>query len=637
MDISPAPGSLPNPLSLNQIGNQATPGLDGPNPQILTPAANDSLPANLAGANLPFTPSLEPSPLAGNHPVGGLVDVLFNQGKLSQTQYDEIKVEVASSNRQAEDIIKEKEWVAEDDLAEAKAQYLNVPFKKLSDLTVSPEALNLVPQPVASRYQLIPFSVDKKNNTLSVGMVNPLDLKAIDFVEKKTGLRLIPHLVTASDLTIALEEIYTRSLTTEVTEVLKESGELERRTIDVSQLGEVIREAPIAKIVETLLTFALKSRASDIHIEPQEDRTRVRYRIDGILHEKLVLPKRVHEALISRIKILSRMKIDERRLPQDGRFSFRAGEEVDLRISSLPTVHGEKIVMRLLKKSAKVPQLPDLGLRGRALKNLEDAILVPHGIILITGPTGSGKTTTLYSILSKISTPRVNIITLEDPVEYEIPGVNQVQINPQAGLTFASGLRSFLRQDPNIIMVGEIRDRETTDLAIQASLTGHLVFSTLHTNSASGALPRLLDMQAEPFLLASSMTAVVAQRVARRICEHCREEYTPPPEVVQDIKKVLGSLYDAWLKSRPPSTPPSLHRGKGCTECSDTGYSGRIAIFEVMPVSEKIGRLILERSPAGVIEKMALEEGMILMKQDGYLKVLEGITSIEEVLRVAEV
>jgi len=637
MDISPAPGSLPNPLSPNQIGNQATPGLDGPNPQILTPAANDSLPANLAGANLPFTPSLEPSPLAGNHPVGGLVDVLFNQGKLSQTQYDEIKVEVASSNRQAEDIIKEKEWVAEDDLAEAKAQYLNVPFKKLSDLTVSPEALNLVPQPVASRYQLIPFSVDKKNNTLSVGMVNPLDLKAIDFVEKKTGLRLIPHLVTASDLTIALEEIYTRSLTTEVTEVLKESGELERRTIDVSQLGEVIREAPIAKIVETLLTFALKSRASDIHIEPQEDRTRVRYRIDGILHEKLVLPKRVHEALISRIKILSRMKIDERRLPQDGRFSFRAGEEVDLRISSLPTVHGEKIVMRLLKKSAKVPQLPDLGLRGRALKNLEDAILVPHGIILITGPTGSGKTTTLYSILSKISTPRVNIITLEDPVEYEIPGVNQVQINPQAGLTFASGLRSFLRQDPNIIMVGEIRDRETTDLAIQASLTGHLVFSTLHTNSASGALPRLLDMQAEPFLLASSMTAVVAQRVARRICEHCREEYTPPPEVVQDIKKVLGSLYDAWLKSRPPSTPPSLHRGKGCTECSDTGYSGRIAIFEVMPVSEKIGRLILERSPAGVIEKMALEEGMILMKQDGYLKVLEGITSIEEVLRVAEV
>ncbi|OGV94915.1 hypothetical protein A3A66_02260 [Microgenomates group bacterium RIFCSPLOWO2_01_FULL_46_13] len=591
----------------------------------------------MAGANLPFTPSLEPSPLAGNHPVGGLVDVLFNQGKLSQTQYDEIKVEVASSNRQAEDIIKEKEWVAEDDLAEAKAQYLNVPFKKLSDLTVSPEALNLVPQPVASRYQLIPFSVDKKNNTLSVGMVNPLDLKAIDFVEKKTGLRLIPHLVTASDLTIALEEIYTRSLTTEVTEVLKESGELERRTIDVSQLGEVIREAPIAKIVETLLTFALKSRASDIHIEPQEDRTRVRYRIDGILHEKLVLPKRVHEALISRIKILSRMKIDERRLPQDGRFSFRAGEEVDLRISSLPTVHGEKIVMRLLKKSAKVPQLPDLGLRGRALKNLEDAILVPHGIILITGPTGSGKTTTLYSILSKISTPRVNIITLEDPVEYEIPGVNQVQINPQAGLTFASGLRSFLRQDPNIIMVGEIRDRETTDLAIQASLTGHLVFSTLHTNSASGALPRLLDMQAEPFLLASSMTAVVAQRVARRICEHCREEYTPPPEVVQDIKKVLGSLYDAWLKSRPPSTPPSLHRGKGCTECSDTGYSGRIAIFEVMPVSEKIGRLILERSPAGVIEKMALEEGMILMKQDGYLKVLEGITSIEEVLRVAEV
>ena len=288
----------------------------------------------------------------------------------------------------------------------------------------------------------------------------------------------------------------------------------------------------------------MKSRSSDVHIEPMEGRTRVRYRIDGILHEKLVLPRRIHEALISRIKILSDMKIDEKRIPQDGRFNFRTEvEEVDLRVSTLPTAFGEKVVMRLLKKSGGVPTLQELGLRGRALKNLEEAILRPHGIILVTGPTGSGKTTTLYSVLSRISTVKVNVVTIEDPVEYQIPGVNQVQINPQAGLTFASGLRAFLRQDPNVIMVGEIRDQETTDLATQAALTGHLVFSTLHTSSAAGALPRLLDMKAEPYLLASTMTCIVAQRVARKICQTCRKPYEPVPEVVKDIKDILGKLW----------------------------------------------------------------------------------------------
>jgi len=305
---------------------------------------------------------------------------------------------------------------------------------------------------------------------------------------------------------------------------------------------------------------------------------------------------------------------------------------VDLRVSSLPSVHGEKIVMRLLQKSGNVPDLPDLGLRGLSLKNLEIAIRVPHGIILVTGPTGSGKTTTLYSILHRVSTPKVNIITLEDPVEYEMPGINQVQVNPQAGLTFASGMRSFLRQDPNIIMVGEIRDSETADLAIQASLTGHLVFSTLHTNSASGAFPRLLDMKAEPYLLASSMTCVMAQRVVRKVCDACRESYQPPPEVIADIKQVLGGLY------QPVSGKPlQLQRGRRCAQCNNTGYFGRIGIFEDFLVDEKIGRLILERTPASSIEKQALANGMVSMKQDGYLKALEGLTTIEEVLRVAEV
>lgn len=378
------------------------------------------------------------------------------------------------------------------------------------------------------------------------------------------------------------------------------------------------------------MEFAVKARASDIHIEPEEKATRVRYRIDGILQEKLTTPRELHEALVSRIKILSGMKIDEKRIPQDGRFNFKAdNQEVDLRVSSLPVAWGEKIVMRLLKKTGGIPELQELGLRGRALKHLQDAILRPHGIIIICGPTGSGKTTTLYSIIQKINTSKVNIVTLEDPIEYKIVGVNQVQINPAAGLTFASGLRSFLRQDPNIILVGEIRDEETADLAIQASLTGHLVFATLHTNDAAGALPRLLDMKVEPYLLSSSMTAIVAQRVVRKIDETAKEGYVPDPKVVEDMKNVLGPLW-------PKTENLQLYKGKPTPENNNSGYHGRVGIFEVLPVTEKVSRLILERSDAGAIEKLAREEGMISLKQDGYMKVIEGITTLEEVLRVAQ-
>ena len=388
------------------------------------------------------------------------------------------------------------------------------------------------------------------------------------------------------------------------------------------------------EIVKKVLEYAIKFRATDVHIEPLENITRIRYRIDGILEERLRLDRQYHSALVSRIKILGGMKIDEKRMPQDGRFAFKSDlGEVDLRISSLPTAHGEKIVMRLLPKSQKIPTLQELGLRGKALKNLEEAVLIPHGIILITGPTGSGKTTTLYSLISKINTPKVNIVTLEDPIEYQMHGVNQVQINPQAGLTFASGLRSFLRQDPNIIMVGEIRDEETAELAIQASLTGHLVFSTLHTNSAAGALPRLIDMKAEPFLLASSMTAIVAQRVLRKICENCKEAYVPDPTVVADLKAILGDYYQSLVKG----AEFSLSKGKGCDQCGQSGYFGRVAIFEVLPVSSNVAKMIMQRLDAATIEKQAVTEGMLLMKQDGYIKVLEGLTTIEEVLRVAQI
>ena len=561
-----------------------------------------------------------------------LAQVLLENKKISAKDFEKIKYEKIASGLPEEEIIKKEGLVSEEDLAQAKAVVFGVPYVNLVEKGAFPEALSLVSKAVAERFSLIPFAFDKKDNALSVAMADPLNLEAIEFLERKYKVKVLPFIAPKEEVKKAITERYAQSLATEVTAALKEvKGPTRKEPIDIRQLGEVIKETSnIVRIVRTVLEFAVKSRASDIHLEPQEEKSRVRYRIDGILHEKLILPKDVHEALVSRIKILSEMKIDEKRVPQDGRFSFKAdGEEVDLRVSSLPTVHGEKVVMRLLKKTGEVPSLQELGLRGQALKTLQEAILKPHGIIIICGPTGSGKTTTLYSVLTKIATIRMNVVTIEDPVEYEIPGVNQVQVNPRAGLTFASAMRSFLRQDPNVILVGEIRDKETTELAIQASLTGHLVFSTLHTNTAAGAPPRLLDMGAEPFLLISSLTCVVAQRILRRICQSCKEEFKPPLEVAEDIKKVLGRLY-------PNNQVIKLYRGKGCPECNNTGYYGRVGIFEVMPLSEKIGRLVLERSAASEIEKQAVEEGMITMKQDGYLKILEGTTTIEEVLRVAE-
>lgn len=417
---------------------------------------------------------------------------------------------------------------------------------------------------------------------------------------------------------------------------------MDERKIDEGELKKaqekVAVEAPVAKIVSTILEYAVKSRASDIHIEPQEDNVRIRYRIDGILQEKYLLPRNVHDAVVSRIKILSDLKIDEKRVPQDGRFFFSAdGNDVDLRISTLPTTYGEKVVMRLLKKSQKVPTLPDLGLRGLALKNLMSSIQRPHGIIIVCGPTGSGKTTTLYSVLDVVSTSKVNVVTIEDPVEYQMKGVNQVQVNVQAGLTFASALRSFLRQDPNVIMVGEVRDAETADLAINAALTGHLVFSTLHTNDASGVPPRLLDMGAEPFLLVSSLNCVVGQRVLRRVCKECIGEREMTPDEEKEIKTTLGPIYglieDKYKKENKKIMLPKI---VGCEKCNNTGYMGRIAIYEVMPISEKISKLIIEKAAASSIQKQAMEEGMLTMKQDGYVKVLEGVTTMDEVVRVAQ-
>lgn len=564
-----------------------------------------------------------------------LLDILLEQKALSKENYDAIHMEVLNTGKNDEQVILEHGYVPEEAFIKAKAAAYNLPIYSLHETAINPECSQFFSEMIAKKYSVLPFKIDKSAKTIDVAMIDPLDVQTIEYLERKTGYKILPYIALPRDIELAITELYGQGLTSEVSEAVTESKkefgeESEANVTNMEQFKELVREAPVAKIVSTIVEFAIKSRASDIHIEPLPDKTRIRYRIDGILQEKLTLPKNIHDAVVSRIKILSGLKIDEKRLPQDGRFNFNlSGLEVDLRISTLPTVHGEKVVMRLLRKTAKVPSLQDLGLRGMALSRLEENMKKPHGIILITGPTGSGKTTTLYSIFSILNTSRVNISTIEDPVEYQIVGVNQVQVNPAAGLTFASGLRSFLRQDPNIILVGEIRDSETVVLAIQAALTGHLVFSTLHTNSASGAIPRLLDMGAENFLVASSLNCLVGQRICRQICTDCQEEYEPSPEIVADIKNVLGQYL-------PPNATIKLRRGKGCAVCNKTGYLGRIAIFEVLPITDKIVKLILQKAPVSEIEKEAIAEGMITMKQDGYLKVIEGITTIEEVLRVAQ-
>jgi type IV pilus assembly protein PilB len=567
----------------------------------------------------------------GSNELNSLADVLVLFGVLDQKKAEEIKLTEVQQGIPQEELLKKLNVVSEEDLIKAKAKLYNIDYVNLDTSPASPEAMAILSQEVAERFKVFPVSIDKKLNQIVIAMADPMDLTAIQFIEQKTGLRVKAEISSPTKIEELISTRYATSLSQEVTEALKDvSTDQDKNKIFDTSKTSFIREEKIAEIVSRILEFAVRARASDIHIEPQEKATRVRYRIDGILQEKLTIPKELHDSLTSRIKILGGMKIDEKRIPQDGRFNFKGGDEdVDLRVSSLPTTWGEKIVMRLLKKTGGVPDLPKLGLRGQGLKTLEDSILRPHGIILICGPTGSGKTTTLYSIISRINTPKVNIVTLEDPIEYKIQGVNQVQVNPVAGLTFASGLRSFLRQDPNIILVGEIRDQETADLAIQASLTGHLVFSTLHTNDASGALPRLLDMGAEPYLLASSMTAIVAQRVVRKIHEDCKEAYQPDPKVIEEIKATLGNLW-------PEGKTIQFYRGKGCQDCGNSGYYGRVGIFEVLPVTEKISQLILSRSASSEIEKQARQEGMISLKQDGYLKVLEGSTSIEEILRVAQ-
>lgn len=577
-----------------------------------------------------------------------VADILFDKKVITSDQLSAIKFEHVNTGKTIEQIIKDRGYVSTEDLAEAVGASYGIEFVNLSPSQLIPELLDLIPLTLARKNHVVPFEL--KDNHLSVAMLDPFDLQTIDFIERKTGYKVKPFIATEKNIEKVLEEQKGKELGEEISAALQEISsttlKIEESTQEITDA--TIRDAPIARIVGMILETAVKTGASDIHLEPGDDKSRLRYRIDGILEEKRTVPKEMHDSVVARIKILAKMKIDEKRVPQDGRFKVEVGKtSTDLRVSTLPTIYGEKVVIRLLKEEGVVYTFRDLGMRGLTVRRFEEVLLKPNGMILVTGPTGSGKTVTLASALSKLNTVRVNIVTLEDPVEIRVNGVNQVQINPQAGLTFATGLRSFLRQDPNIIMVGEVRDGETAELAVHAALTGHLVLSTLHTNSAAGALPRLLDMGVEHFLLSSTLNAVLAQRLVRKICNDCKEQVDTPAALQDDLYAVVQEIAankvlmtkDIEIAKQVKGIEKSkikLFKGKGCPKCGNVGYRGRLGIYECLPMTEAVAHEVLASSPAAKVSSVAQSEGMLTLLQDGYLRVIEGSTTLEEVMRVAK-
>ncbi len=571
---------------------------------------------------------------------------------LDQDQLSELKQKQKRTKRSLQFLVLDDNIVSEAELFEKYADFANIPFVRLNPKEISTEALKRIPEIVARQYKAVIFSIEEESGNINIAIDDPDDVQAINFLQKDLGSKAKFHLATTTDILNCLD-LYRGDVSQELTEVINVQQEKSDETAQVRE-EDVAEDSPIAQTVNLLLEYAIKSDASDIHIEPRKDFVQVRYRVDGVLHETQRLPKNILGALVSRIKILSNLKIDERRVPQDGRFKIdMKGNHYALRVSTLPTSDGEKVVMRVLSESAEALTLQQLGIWGKSLEVVKRSIYEPNGMLLITGPTGSGKSTTLFSMLSILNTPEVNISTVEDPVEYKIEGVNQTQVNPQAGLTFAGGLRSLLRQDPNVIMVGEIRDSETADLAVQAALTGHLVLSTLHTNDAATSLPRLLDMHIEPFLIASTTNAVIGQRLVRRLCSHCRERIEIDDTTRQKIMSIIelshdsnpASLYELEQQAKagqigsdqPLSSDEKgidfiwqAHDG-GCNECNHTGYKGRIGIYEVLDISPSIQDLIVKSSTALDIKNLAIDEGMVTMKTDGIIKALRGMTSFEEV------
>jgi type IV pilus assembly protein PilB len=555
-----------------------------------------------------------------------IADVLIEDGLLLPNQLDEATEIQKKQGGRLLKILTDRNYVTEQDMVISMGRCLDTPPINLSRVRVPEEVLDLVPKDMARAYKLAPIC--RLGNKLFIAMADPLNVLALDDLRQRTKMEIVPMITTERAVLEALSGVNSAGHQMEqmIQEVAKEAGETEvvaqkREEIDLDRLAHESEDAPVIKIVNLILVQALKEKASDIHIEPFEKTLKLRYRVDGSLVEASSPPKALQLPIASRIKILAGLDIAERRLPQDGRFRIRvSGKEVDLRISVLPTVHGEKIVIRLLDKSALSGSVEHLGMDEATLKRFKTAVDAPHGMILLTGPTGSGKTTTLYTVLQELNSPEYNIVTVEDPIEYQLSGINQVAVKSEIGLDFAGALRSILRQDPDIVMIGEIRDNETADIAVKAALTGHQVLSTLHTNDAAGAITRLDDMGIEPFLISTSVILSCAQRLVRRICPNCREEYKPEPEMLQQME--IEDL------------DTTFYHGAGCDRCKHRGYLGRAAILEVLPVSESIRRLIIKRASSAVIKSQAISEGMKSLRQVGIDKAKEGITTLEEVCRV---
>lgn len=582
--------------------------------------------------------------------------LLKKSGQVTPEQLESLRGQESSEKKAMQDLAIANNIISEKDLTKLYAAEIDVPFTELNPKEIKKETLQQLPERIARQYNAVVFDIDA-NQTKLVAMSDPDDVQALNFLQKQLGNNIRIYAATDTQVQAVLE-VYRGNVSGELTKVIAEGAEAESidENVDEEDLAE---DSPIAKTVNLLVEYGIKSGASDIHIEPREGFVVVRYRIDGVLREANKLPRKVLGALVSRIKILSDLKIDEHRAPQDGRFKIEvAGITYALRVSTLPVVDGEKVVLRILNESSKPATFEELGFWGAALRTLQHAIIQPHGMVLVTGPTGSGKSTTLFSVLSLLNTPAVNISTVEDPVEYRIQGVNQTQTNPLAGMTFESGLRALLRQDPNIIMVGEMRDKQTADLGVQAALTGHLVFTTLHTNNAATCLPRLLDMGVEPFLIASTVRAVIGQRLVRRLCVDCREVVKPDANLLRELENTFhistfggikhinelekSALEDGIGKQSTPtmgstaSNITSIYKAhdNGCDACNHTGYKGRIGIYEVLNNSPAIQSLLVGDTTSEKLNDAAIKEGMLTMQMDGLIKAVRGQTTIEEILRV---
>ncbi|HEX7260066.1 MAG TPA: ATPase, T2SS/T4P/T4SS family [Candidatus Saccharimonadia bacterium] len=579
----------------------------------------------------------------------GVEELLLEKGIINKQQLDDFKLRALHESQPLMSILLDAGLIDNEEMTRILAKASGLQYVNLSGVVVPQPILSMISRETAEAYMAVPFG--KVDGRLAVAMVDPSNLQAVDYLNRKVGEPLVTFMASQEGVqTVMLQ--YAAEITGDLKKIVQNATEQDERNekkTGAKSLQNLVQDAPISKALTTILEYAVNSRASDIHVEPREGDLRIRFRIDGVLQETMKLPKTIEPALVSRIKILSNLKIDEHRIPQDGQFVIKVSkQEVDLRIAISPVVWGEQIVIRLLNKDSEMLTLESLGFKGRAYRNIIEGIKKPHGMTLSTGPTGSGKSTTLYAALVAIKNVKINIVTLEDPVEYKMEGVNQIQINTDVGLTFASGLRSILRQDPNVIMVGEIRDQETANLAVQSALTGHVVLSTIHTNSAAGVLPRLLDMGVEPFLVGSTVNTVIGQRLVRRVCPTCREEYPASDAEVISIKETLTGVLpkstDDLEKAKTDygyETLPlegqsayTLYRGKGCKDCKE-GYKGRTGIYEVFTMSEAMEDLLVKKATTSEIQIQAQKDGMVTMKQDGYLKALNAHTTLEEVARVA--